>query len=140
MILPSQITEAHKALISERDAVMAALRIRPAATEPRPDAMDAATEAAEQALGVSACNRNSRHLADVNAALLRIDDGEYGMCVDCEEEISPRRLRAVPWAARCVSCQEIFELNTTSDPLESERIDGYPRGAGTCDEIPSLSA
>lgn len=39
-------------------------------------------------------------------AMNRVDSDEYGICVDCEEEISERRLSAIPWALRCVSCQE----------------------------------
>jgi DnaK suppressor protein len=41
----------------------------------------------------------------VEAALARIDDGEYGECLGCGEEIDPRRLEAQPEAALCVACQ-----------------------------------
>jgi len=39
-------------------------------------------------------------------AMDRVDSNEYGMCIECEEEISSRRLEAIPWAARCLRCQE----------------------------------
>jgi DnaK suppressor protein len=42
----------------------------------------------------------------VQAALDRIDRGEYGICQDCEEPIADRRLDAIPWAQCCVRCQE----------------------------------
>lgn len=42
----------------------------------------------------------------VEAALSRIDAGTYGTCVDCESPIPEERLRTVPGAIRCVSCQE----------------------------------
>ena len=37
-------------------------------------------------------------------------DGTYGLCVGCEKEISLKRLQAVPWAARCVHCQEMEDM------------------------------
>jgi len=42
----------------------------------------------------------------VKAALQRIRDGSFGVCVQCEEAITPNRLAAVPWASRCIGCQE----------------------------------
>jgi|GEM_PF-959362 RNA polymerase-binding transcription factor DksA len=42
----------------------------------------------------------------VEAALARMDSGDYGLCVDCENAIQPRRLAAIPWANRCLECQE----------------------------------
>ncbi|WP_370337811.1 TraR/DksA family transcriptional regulator [Parvularcula marina] len=40
----------------------------------------------------------------IRAALTRIEDGTYGECIDCGEEISPERLEAVPYAALCRKC------------------------------------
>ena len=42
-------------------------------------------------------------------ALRRIEDGSFGVCLHCEEDISPKRLAAVPWAAFCIQCQEIAD-------------------------------
>jgi DnaK suppressor protein len=42
----------------------------------------------------------------VQEALDRIDTGDYGVCLACEEEIAPKRLRAVSWARYCVKCQD----------------------------------
>jgi DnaK suppressor protein len=49
-------------------------------------------------------------LQDVDAALNRIDDRSFGYCVVCEEEMDKKRLEAVPWAKRCIDCQEKQEL------------------------------
>jgi DnaK suppressor protein len=49
---------------------------------------------------------DSMQLKMVDAALDRMDGGEYGLCADCGEPISGKRLEAIPWAVRCVSCQE----------------------------------
>jgi DnaK suppressor protein len=54
-------------------------------------------------------NRNTldiKLLREVQAALRRIEQGTYGVCYECEEPISAKRLDAVPWAKYCVSCQE----------------------------------
>lgn len=42
----------------------------------------------------------------VDEALVRIDDHRYGVCEACEDELDKKRLEAVPWAKRCLSCQE----------------------------------
>jgi len=44
-------------------------------------------------------------------ALEKIEDGTYGICMDCGQPISERRLHSYPNAARCISCQEAFEEN-----------------------------
>lgn len=45
-------------------------------------------------------------LRDIEAALRRIEEGAYGLCQECGEPISVRRLGALPWARFCASCQE----------------------------------
>jgi len=54
-------------------------------------------------------NRNTidmKLLREISDALLRIDHDTYGICMECEEPISTKRLDAVPWARYCVTCQE----------------------------------
>jgi DnaK suppressor protein len=45
-----------------------------------------------------------RQVAMIDAALARIDAGEYGICVDCETDIDPKRLQALPFALLCTEC------------------------------------
>ena len=45
-----------------------------------------------------------RELQQIDAALLRLEAGEYGLCTDCEQEIDPRRLKALPYALFCTEC------------------------------------
>lgn len=45
-----------------------------------------------------------QQLAAVDAALIRVADGTYGICAVCQQPIAPERLEAIPWAATCVSC------------------------------------
>ncbi|MFY9727893.1 MAG: TraR/DksA family transcriptional regulator [Bryobacteraceae bacterium] len=54
-------------------------------------------------------NRNTidmKLLREISDALRRIESGTYGVCPECEEPISTKRLDAVPWARYCVTCQE----------------------------------
>ena len=44
----------------------------------------------------------------VEEALDRLDSGDYGICLNCEEPIPAKRLRAVCWARYCVTCQELM--------------------------------
>jgi DnaK suppressor protein len=53
--------------------------------------------------------RRSHVLAEIDRSLEAISDGSYGICIDCEEPISLRRLETIPWAARCVGCQQRLE-------------------------------
>ena len=51
----------------------------------------------------------SKQLSLIDEALVRIDDDEYGTCQNCEKEINPKRLAAIPWARYCLDCQELLE-------------------------------
>jgi DnaK suppressor protein len=74
-------------------------------------------------------NRNTidmKLLREITDALQRMDLGQYGVCMHCEEPISPKRLDAVPWAKYCVTCQEkiaarIAEGDTADEFEESYR-------------------
>lgn len=56
-------------------------------------------------------------LAKINAALERLEEGTYGYCYECGEEIAGQRLRALPFAARCRDCEEMHEVE-----LDRERM------------------
>lgn len=53
-----------------------------------------------------------REIAQIDAAMARIDSGEYGICRDCGMEIDPRRLAALPYALYCTECAQRRERNT----------------------------
>ena len=50
-----------------------------------------------------------QRLKSIQEALKRMDRGEYGECVRCNEDIAEKRLLAVPWATTCIKCQEDVE-------------------------------
>src|SRR5438309_10131069 len=96
------------------------IRNREAITiEKSPDALDEVQHAAERELAIRNLDRESQLLRNVRAALRRIDEGAYGVCLHCEEDISPKRLNAVPWTPLCIQCQEIADRNQNGEGSES---------------------
>ena len=51
----------------------------------------------------------SRVQSDVNAALRTMTESAYGLCVECGEPISLKRLETIPWASHCIGCQAFIE-------------------------------
>jgi DnaK suppressor protein len=76
------------------------------AIEKSADQMDEIQYASERDLAMRNVDRESSLLRQVKAALRRIHDGSFGVCIECELAISPKRLTAVPWASRCIQCQD----------------------------------
>ncbi|HUE20727.1 MAG TPA: TraR/DksA family transcriptional regulator [Bryobacteraceae bacterium] len=70
------------------------------------DQMDEIQYASERDLAIRNVDRESTLLRQVMGALGRILDGSFGTCIECDWAISPKRLAAVPWASRCIRCQE----------------------------------
>src|SRR5215467_11640592 len=61
----------------------------------------------------------SAKLREARAALRRINAGTYGICLECEEPISRKRLAAVPAAALCIRCQETFDCRCGAKNMHS---------------------
>jgi DnaK suppressor protein len=60
-------------------------------------------------------------LQKINEALTRLEEGTYGNCFECGEEISPKRLRALPFAVRCKECEEAREMAVQRDRVLAQR-------------------
>ena len=60
-------------------------------------------------------------LHKIEEALRRLDEGTFGYCFECGEEISERRLRALPFAVRCKDCEEAREVAQQRERLMSQR-------------------
>ena len=94
-------------LIAERDR----LRGQVAEGIQAPEAMTYGSQAAaasqvfEQQRDLALRDRNEQHLAQVEEALQRLDEGTFGWCSTCGRPIAPERLEAIPWAAHCIDCQ-----------------------------------
>ena len=106
-ILEAQIAELERG-VRQRDGI---------AIEQSPDQLDEIQRASERDLAISNIDRGSKQLRDARAALKRLRDGSFGVCQECEEEIHPKRLVAIPWASLCIHCQENL------DKHEATRID-----------------
>jgi DnaK suppressor protein len=87
-------------LVQNRDGI---------AIEKSPDALDEVQHATERELAIRTLDRESNLLKNTRAALRRIDVGSFGVCLHCEEDISSKRLAAVPWTAFCIECQEMAD-------------------------------
>jgi DnaK suppressor protein len=64
----------------------------------------------------STSERNTLKL--IEEALARIQDGSYGECLNCGEDIQQKRLDAIPWAPYCIKCQELHEQGLLGDKEE----------------------
>jgi len=63
-------------------------------------------------------------LREIADALHRLDQDTYGICMECEEPISAKRLDAVPWARFCVTCQELIATRIAEgDMVEYQEAD-----------------
>jgi DnaK suppressor protein len=62
--------------------------------------------AAERELAIRNLDTRVKYVRHVRSALNAMDEGSYGVCIHCDQEISPKRLAAVPWTALCIQCQE----------------------------------
>jgi DnaK suppressor protein len=63
----------------------------------------------------------SETLHRIEEALARLDEGTYGNCFECGDEISERRLRALPFAVRCKDCEEAREIAAQRERQLSQR-------------------
>lgn len=76
------------------------------AIETSPDELDRIQHSTENDLCMANLERNTHGMSEVREAISRIDAGAFGICVNCEEQIKPKRLAAVPWASLCIVCQK----------------------------------
>lgn len=108
----TELSKFKKILETKRDELEQIVRKRDAITiEKSADALDEVQHAAERELAIRNLDRESQLLRSVRSALRRIDEGSFGICLHCEEEISPKRLAAVPWTSLCIQCQEQADRN-----------------------------
>jgi DnaK suppressor protein len=112
----SEVNRFQKILESKRDELEQFVRNRDAITiEKSADALDEVQHAAERELAIRNLDRESNLLRNVRLALRRIEEGTFGTCLHCEEEISPKRLNAVPWSPFCIQCQEQADRHQGED-------------------------
>jgi DnaK suppressor protein len=80
------------------------------------DALDGLHGDIQQDLDLAMLQMKAEMLHHVDAALRRLAVGRYGDCIDCNKEIPDDRLRALPFAARCVACENAREDGAVRQP------------------------
>jgi RNA polymerase-binding transcription factor len=88
------------------------------------DAVESAEADIQEDLEFALVQMKSETLNKINDALGRLEQGTYGNCFDCGEEIAEKRLRALPFAVRCKDCEEAREM-----AQQRERVVAQRRGA-----------
>ncbi len=73
------------------------------------DATDMATEESDRDLSLRMHDHERLLTVQIRSALKRIDSGDYGICVDCGDDIAEKRLKAQPTALHCIDCRMDFE-------------------------------
>jgi len=115
----SELEKYRTTLEAKKAEIAASLRNRDEiAIEKTADAIDEVQLAGERELAIRNLDRESVLFRQVRGALARLADGSYGTCMHCEEDISPKRLNAVPWTAFCIRCQEAADRHEF-EPAES---------------------
>lgn len=98
-------------LIAERENLLNKLKENDLSIDDSetPDPVDLAVRNYSKNVMLAVSENDSRQIILINEALERIEDEEYGVCQNCEKEINPKRLDAIPWARYCLNCQELVE-------------------------------
>jgi DnaK suppressor protein len=88
------------------------------AIETSPEELDRIQHVQDRDFAIGALDRDSMRLREVRAAVKRIDTDTFGICLNCEQDISMKRIAAVPWAELCIICQEAAD-NMASEPWDA---------------------
>jgi DnaK suppressor protein len=92
----------------KKDELMASAPARTPATDPGSksgDWIDQSSQESDLHVRLALKQTDSKLLRAIDEAIHRIDQGTYGICMECENEIAPARLEAVPWTRVCIDCK-----------------------------------
>jgi DnaK suppressor protein len=91
--------------------------------EPSGDIYDQASSERDRELGLLLGDREREKLRNIDEALLKVEEGEYGICEECEEEIPLGRLKVMPFARYCVKCKaDIEKQQAQTKRFEEDRV------------------
>jgi DnaK suppressor protein len=88
------------------------------------DAAEASEADIQDDIEFALIQMKSETLAKIGEALSRLDEGTFGYCFECGDEISERRLRALPFAVRCKDCEEAREVAELRERQQTSRRSG----------------
>ena len=107
--MPSSNIKKYKYILEKkREELLAATPARTLPTEPGSksgDWIDQSSQENEIHVRLALKQTDSKLLRAIEEAIHRIDHGTYGICLECENEIAPARLEAVPWTRVCIDCK-----------------------------------
>jgi DnaK suppressor protein len=83
------------------------------------DPADITQQATEREMACQSLSRQAAFVRQLRSAIERIDIGSYGVCMQCEEQISPKRLKAIPWAEFCIDCQGMADVSVPNMAIGS---------------------
>ena len=87
-----------------------------------PDVGDQALLDTERVRDISIMELRNKMRQQIDEALAKLEEGTYGRCADCGAEITEKRLRAVPFARRCVTCQAKQEMLEKIEMEEEQEL------------------
>jgi DnaK suppressor protein len=91
--------------------------------EPSGDIYDQASSERDRELGLLLGDREREKLRNIEEALLRFQEGEYGICEECGDEIPTGRLKVMPFARYCVRCKsDIEKMQAQTKRFEEDRV------------------
>ncbi len=91
--------------------------------EPSGDIYDQASSERDRELGLLLGDREREKLRNIDEALLRFEEGEYGICEECGDEIPIGRLKVMPFARYCVRCKsDIEKMQAQTKRFEEDRV------------------
>ena len=113
----TQLRSAQEALRSKLTELQFALAPRDSiAVEQMPDPVDMTQQESDREMAAWALDHQAHLAQEMRAAMDRIADSTYGVCMSCEEEISSKRLSVMPWAELCIHCQEAADSRSSGRP------------------------
>lgn len=130
----AELQEMRKSLLEERERILRMTKdsLSESLNRPQegtPDALDESSDARLNAMSTRLAERDERLLKKIDKVLELMDNGEYGFCEECGEEIGVARLRARPVTTLCISCKEAQEKDERQKAKsrgKSDRIPGAP--------------
>jgi len=131
---PDRYAELKKILEDRRREMMSQVqeRMRDVRTEGASGSVQGVLDAAESSeadiqdeIEFALIQMKAETLNKINEALSRLEEGVYGNCFECGEEIAEARLRALPFAVRCKDCEEAREVAAQRERVLSRRTTGF---------------
>ena len=106
----SEVNQFRRLLEAKREDLLSASSFRDEiAIQVSADEIDRLQQQMSREVAIRTLDNTSRLLKRIQTALELLEDDLYGVCLRCDNLISEKRLKAIPWASYCVTCQEILD-------------------------------